>query len=44
MTLTKKEDIVGHQSSLLIHDDCLVAMNRIPDNSVDMILCDLPYG
>ena len=24
--------------------DCLVEMSRISDKSVDMILCDLPYG
>lgn len=24
--------------------DCLEVMKDIPDNSVDMILCDLPYG
>lgn len=24
--------------------DCLEKMNKIPDGSVDMILCDLPYG
>ena len=28
----------------LIHGDCLVEMRKIPDKSVDMILCDLPYG
>lgn len=28
----------------LIHGDCLVAMKDIPDKSIDMILCDLPYG
>ena len=28
----------------LIHDDCLVAMKDIPDNSVDCVICDLPYG
>lgn len=28
----------------LIHGDCLVEMKNIPDASVDMILCDLPYG
>jgi site-specific DNA-methyltransferase (adenine-specific) len=28
----------------LIHGDCLVEMKKIPDGSVDMILCDLPYG
>lgn len=25
-------------------DDCLELMKEIPDKSVDMILCDLPYG
>ena len=24
--------------------DCLEIMKDIPDKSVDMILCDLPYG
>lgn len=28
----------------LILGDCLELMTDIPDNSVDMILCDLPYG
>ena len=28
----------------LWHGDCLELMNDIPDKSVDMILCDLPYG
>jgi len=28
----------------LIHGDCLEVMKNIPDGSVDMILCDLPYG
>lgn len=28
----------------LRHGDCLVIMKEIPDESVDMILCDLPYG
>jgi len=28
----------------LIHGDCLEVMKDIPDGSVDMILCDLPYG
>ena len=26
------------------HEDCLEGMKKIPDKSVDMILCDLPYG
>ena len=28
----------------LIHGDCLEIMKDIPDGSIDMILCDLPYG
>lgn len=28
----------------LIQGDCLEVMKDIPDGSVDMILCDLPYG
>lgn len=28
----------------LRHGDCLERMKDIPDKSVDMILCDLPYG
>lgn len=29
---------------ILLHGDCLELMQDIPDGSVDMILCDLPYG
>ena len=32
------------QNSALIHADCLDALAMIPDKSVDMVLCDLPYG
>ena len=28
----------------LINGDCLEEMKNIPDKSIDMILCDLPYG
>ena len=28
----------------IIHGDCLEVMKDIPDKSIDMILCDLPYG
>lgn len=28
----------------LQHGDCLELMKSIPDGSVDMVLCDLPYG
>jgi DNA modification methylase len=28
----------------LVLGDCLEAMAKIPDDSIDMVLCDLPYG
>lgn len=28
----------------LFHGDCLELMKNIPDGSVDLVLCDLPYG
>lgn len=28
----------------IYNEDCLKGMKRIPDKSIDMILCDLPYG
>lgn len=32
------------ENSALILADCLDAMRALPDASVDMVLCDLPYG
>jgi site-specific DNA-methyltransferase (adenine-specific) len=28
----------------VIHGDCLIEMQKIEDKSIDMVLCDLPYG
>jgi site-specific DNA-methyltransferase (adenine-specific) len=28
----------------IYNEDCIELMKTIPDNSIDMILCDLPYG
>lgn len=28
----------------LLHGDCLELMKKIPDKSIDMVLCDLPFG
>ena len=28
----------------IYNEDCLEGMKKIPDKSIDMILCDLPYG
>jgi len=37
------EDYVGDNIQLLF-GDCLQRMTAIPDDSVDLVLCDLPYG
>ena len=48
--LIKKGDVTGEgvMSGLplnqIIHGDCLEVMRQFPDKSIDMILCDLPYG
>ena len=28
----------------IYNEDCLIGMQRIPDGSVDAVICDLPYG
>lgn len=28
----------------LLHGDCIELMKDIPDKSIDMVLCDPPYG
>lgn len=28
----------------LVHGDCLEVMKYIPDGSIDLVLCDPPYG
>ena len=35
---------VVYMDSYIKQGDCLELMKEIPDKSVDMILCDLPYG
>ena len=37
------KDVVTSKYSLLL-GDCLERMKEIPDNSIDLILVDLPYG
>ena len=32
------------EKSKIIYGDCLDKMNLIPDNSIDLICADLPYG
>lgn len=28
----------------IYNEDCLIGMNKLEDKSIDLILCDLPYG
>jgi len=35
---------MAHFENRVIEGDCLEAMKEIPPKSIDMILCDLPYG
>ena len=35
---------MGEGMIQLLHGDCLELMKDIPNGSVDMVLCDLPYG
>jgi DNA modification methylase len=37
------DDVITDYITLL-HGDCLERMKEIPDDSVNLILCDLPYG
>ena len=42
--VTKKQRPINHFENKVIEGDCLEVMGKIPSKSVDMILCDLPYG
>ena len=44
--LTKEQQIekYGLEINKIYNEDCLIGMQKIKDKSIDMILCDLPYG
>jgi len=44
--LTKEQQIekYGLEINKVYNEDCMIGMQRIKDKSIDMILCDLPYG
>ena len=44
LTPEQEEPNLDKWLNKIIHGDCLEVMRDIPDKSVDMILCDLPYG
>ncbi|MDD2632667.1 MAG: site-specific DNA-methyltransferase [Bacteroidales bacterium] len=39
-----KSEAIQHYLNKVIQGDCLEVMKGIPEKSIDMILCDLPYG
>jgi site-specific DNA-methyltransferase (adenine-specific) len=40
----KEEEIMTDKQIKLYQGDCLEIMQSIPNNSIDCIICDLPYG
>lgn len=40
----KSKKTISHFENKVIEGDCLEVMKEIPSKSIDMILCDLPYG
>jgi len=38
------QEVKNIEVNKIFNEDCLEGMKRIPDKSIDMILCDLPYG
>lgn len=32
------------ETNIIYNEDCIIGMSKLPDKSIDMILCDLPYG
>lgn len=43
-SIKKDEAVRRIGPGLLIYGDCLDVMSNIPDNSVDLVLSDPPYG
>ena len=39
-----KSSYFHDNTGMLLKEDCLEVMKNFPDKSIDMILCDLPYG
>ena len=46
MRIVQAEDTRSIEPLLntIIEGDCLEKIKAIPDESIDMVLCDLPYG
>jgi len=42
--ISKSEKTISRFENKVIEGDCLKVMSGIPSKSIDMVLCDLPYG
>ncbi|OGZ13587.1 MAG: cytosine methyltransferase [Candidatus Lloydbacteria bacterium RIFCSPHIGHO2_02_FULL_54_17] len=42
--MSKSEKTISRFENKVIEGDCLKVMSGIPSKSIDMVLCDLPYG
>ena len=42
--VTRRHFMIENYINRIIEGDCLEVMKNIPNKSIDMILCDLPYG
>ncbi len=42
--MKERNKAVGQSDITLIHGDCLEVMKDLPNDSVDMVCCDMPYG
>ena len=40
----RKEHTIEESINNVFEGDCLEIMKQLPDKSIDMVLCDLPYG
>lgn len=40
----EKQNTIDRLLNRVFEADCLEKMKEIPDNAIDMVLCDLPYG
>lgn len=39
-----EDNLTDGEKTHLLNGDCLELMQQIPDSSIDMVLCDPPYG
>ena len=42
--MTRRRGTPAPPRALVVEDDCLRALRAVPDASVQLVLCDLPYG